>query len=48
MILVFVLYYAGKWLWGYITPKYEEAEEGGEDGKKEKKEKKEKVKYVKY
>lgn len=39
LILAFVLFYAGKWLWAYITPKYEEKPEG-EEGKKEKKEKK--------
>lgn len=44
LILVFVLYYVGKWLWAYITPKYEEVEET-EEGKK--KEKKEKIKYIK-
>jgi hypothetical protein len=35
--LAFVLYFVGKWLWAYITPKYEETEETGEDGKEGKK-----------
>ncbi len=49
MIVVYLGWIAAKYLWEYITPKYEEAEEedGEKKGKKEKKEKKEKIKYIK-
>ncbi len=48
--MVYVGWIALKWLWEYITPKYDEPEEDetGPDGKKkEKKDKKEKIKYMK-
>ena len=47
--MVYLGWQGAKWLWDYITPRYEpvdEEEEGGSK-KKEKKEKKEKVKYLK-
>jgi hypothetical protein len=38
LILVFIAYHGAKWLWDYITPKYEpvdeEEEEAEEGGKK--------------
>lgn len=49
VILAYVGWLAARWLWDYITPKYDEPEEETEaDTKRREKKERQKVKYLRH